>query len=162
MFYFFERHFLFLSLLFNLTDVRLLLRLVIFSLLGLAVLTFVLNSLGPIVTSWWIKMFPKPEVEETGKWKQSETFWYSYRWHYVWCNLGKSVWSRTCDIFSVLFDWSAHLERYILLKTPPELDQRFQSYQQLNDSQNNRKQKKFILFSGYISQSMLPTSDWLG
>ncbi len=39
----------------------------------------------------------------------------------MWCDLGKSVWSWTCDIFSFLFDWSSHLERYILLKTPPEL-----------------------------------------
>ncbi len=49
----------------------------------------------------------------------------------------------------------------ILLKTPPESDERFQSYEQLKDFQNNKKQKKFIpFFSGYISQSMcsrLPT-----
>ncbi len=35
---------------------------------------------------------------------------------YLWCDLGKSVWSRTCDLFSFLFNWSVHLERYILLK----------------------------------------------
>ncbi len=77
----------------------------------------------------------------------------------MWCNLGKSVWSQTCDIFSFLWDWIAHLERYILLKTPPELDQWFHSYEQLKDSQNNRKQNKFISCSGYISQSKLQTSN---
>ncbi len=39
---------------------------------------------------------------------------------HMWCDLGKSVGTRTCDIFSFLFNWSAHLERYLLLKTPPE------------------------------------------
>ncbi len=80
--------------------------------------------------------------------------------HYMWCDLGKSVWSRTCDIFNFLFDWNAHLERYILLKTPPESDQWFQSYEQLKNSKNNRKLKKFIPFSGYLSLSMLPTFHW--
>ena len=42
---------------------------------------------------------------------------------HMWCDLEKSVWNRTCDIFSFLFNWSAYLERYILLETPPELDQ---------------------------------------
>ena len=36
----------------------------------------------------------------------------------MWCYQGKSVGTWTCDIFSFLFDWSAHLERYILLKIP--------------------------------------------
>ena len=67
---------------------------------------------------------------------------------WMWCNLGKSVWSRTCDIFIFPFDWSVQLERYILLQNPPELDQWFQSYEQLKDSRNNRiLQKKFIPFS---------------
>ena len=39
----------------------------------------------------------------------------------MWCDLRKSVGTRTCDIFSFLFDWNAHLERYILLKNPFEL-----------------------------------------
>ncbi len=34
----------------------------------------------------------------------------------MWCDLGKSVGTRTCDIFSSLFHWSAQLEMYILLK----------------------------------------------
>ena len=70
--------------------------------------------------------------------------------YHTWCDLGKSVWSLICDIFSFQFDCSAHLERYILLKTPPESDQWFQGYEHLNDSLNNRKQRKFILFSGFI------------
>ena len=37
----------------------------------------------------------------------------------TWCDLGKSVWSRTCDIFNFLFDWIAHLGKCILLKTLP-------------------------------------------
>ncbi len=78
----------------------------------------------------------------------------------MWCDLEKSVWSRTCDIFSFLFDWIAHLKRYILMETTPKSDQWFHIYEQFKDSQNNRKQKAFISFSGYISQSMLPTSDW--
>ncbi len=59
--------------------------------------------------------------------------------------------------FSVIyFNWIAHLKRYILLKTPSELDQWFQSCEQLKDSLNNRKQKKFISFSGYISRVNAP------
>ena len=79
---------------------------------------------------------------------------------YLCWDLVESVESGTCDIFSFLFDWSAHMERYILFKTPPELDQWFQSYEQWNGSQNNRKQKKSIPFSGRVSQSIHPTSDW--
>ena len=78
----------------------------------------------------------------------------------IWCNLENSVWSWTCDIFSFLVHCSAHLERYILLKTPHESDHWFQSYEQLKDSQNNRKQRKLIPFSGYIPQSILPTTYW--
>ncbi len=76
----------------------------------------------------------------------------------MWCDPGKSVWNRICDIFSFLFDWCVHLERYILLKTPPESVQWYQSYEHLKGSQNNRKQKKSIPFSGCISQSIHPTS----
>ena len=46
-------------------------------------------------------------------------------------DLGESNGSRTCNIFSFLLDWNAHLERYILLKTPLELVQWFQGYDQL-------------------------------
>ena len=104
-----------------------------------------------------IKMYPwqKPFAKIQGKCSFSENTGI-----HMWFDLGKSVWSQTCDIFSFLFDCCAHLERYILLKTPPELDHWFQSYEQLKLSQNNRKQKKIIPFSGFISQSMLPTSDW--
>ncbi len=58
--------------------------------------------------------------------------------------------------FSVFY--LIEVEMLILLKTPPESDQWLQSYEELKDSQNNRKQKKFIPFSGCISLSMLPTS----
>ena len=78
--------------------------------------------------------------------------------HDMWCDLGESVKSWTCDISSFVFDWRANLERYILLKTPLESVQWFQGYEQIEDSQNNRKQ--CISSSGYISQSILPTSDW--
>ena len=39
----------------------------IYSLLALALLTFILNSLGPRVLSWWYQIFPKPEPQYTGK-----------------------------------------------------------------------------------------------
>ena len=52
-------------------------------------------------------------------------------YQYMWCDLGESVRCWTCDIFSFLFDWSCHLERYILLKTSLELVQWFQGYEQL-------------------------------
>ncbi len=37
---------------------------------------------------------------------------------HMWCDLAGSVRICTCAIFSFLFDWKAHLERYIMLKTP--------------------------------------------
>ena len=43
--------------------------------------------------------------------------------------------------FSVFY-LTESLERHILLKTPPESYQWFQSYKQLKGSQNNRKQKE--------------------
>ena len=76
------------------------------------------------------------------------------------CDQGKSVWNRPYDIFNLLFDLRAHLERYILLKTPPKSDQWFISYEQLKDAQNNRKQEIFRPFSGHISQSMLAAPDF--
>ena len=77
---------------------------------------------------------------------------------YMWCNLGNSVWSLTYDIFSFLLDWSAHLERYInfLLKTIPESDQWFQSYEQLKDCQNKRNSFLFLAIS-HNQRSRLPT-----
>ena len=79
---------------------------------------------------------------------------------HMWCHLGKSVWSQTCDFFIFLFDWSAHLEGYILLKPPPELDQWFQSYSNWRILKTIKKQKKYIPFSDFMSQSMLLTSGW--
>ncbi len=68
----------------------------------------------------------------------------------IWCNLGESVGTRTCDIFSFLFDWSAHLEKYILLKSPLELVQWFQGYEQLKvlrTIENNRYSFLFLAIS---------------
>ncbi len=80
----------------------------------------------------------------------------------MWCNLGKSVWSRTGDIFSFLFDSSAHLERYILLETPPESDQWFQSYEQLKDCQNNKKHKRNLFPFLAISHNQCSEAEGLG
>ena len=56
----------------------------------------------------------------------------SFQWQiFMWCNLGESVRSRTYDIFSFLFDWSPHLERYILFETPFVSVQWFQGYEQI-------------------------------
>ena len=66
------------------------------------------------------------------------------------CNLGKSVWNWTCDIFSFLFDWSAYFEKYILLKTLSELDQWFQSmcnWRLLRTIQNKRNSFHFLAMS---------------
>ena len=79
---------------------------------------------------------------------------------HLWCDLGESVGSRTCGFLIFLFYfnievlirrgtfcWKPHLNAVV-----PKL---------WKDSQkNNRKQKKCIPFSGCISQSILPTSDW--
>ena len=50
-----------------------------------------------------------------------------------------------------------HLKRYILLKTPPESV--VPKLCAIEGFSQNRKQRKYIPSSGYISQSMLPTSD---
>ncbi len=70
---------------------------------------------------------------------------------------------RRCDIFCFLFDWSAHLESYILLKTSPESDQYsskvMSNWMILKTTEKKAKErKKFIPLTGlYISQSMLLT-----
>ena len=79
---------------------------------------------------------------------------------YMWCDLGKSVWSRTCNIFSFLFDWSAHLERYMLLKTHLNRTSGSKVMSNWNILKTIANKKKKIPFSGYISQSMLLTFDW--
>ncbi len=76
----------------------------------------------------------------------------------MWCDLGKSVGTQTCDIFSFLFDWSAHLQRYILLKTPPESDQWFQGYEQLKilrTIENNRNSFPLVVYQNQYCR--LPT-----
>ncbi len=78
---------------------------------------------------------------------------------YMWCDLGQSVRSRTCDVFSFLFDWSPHQERYILLKTPPEPDQWFQSYSNWKILKTIENKRNAFLFLS-VSQnqcSRLPT-----
>ena len=68
----------------------------------------------------------------------------------MWCNQGQSVGSRPCDIFSFLFDWSPYKERHILLKTPPESDQWFQSYSNwkiLKTIENKRNAFLFLAVS---------------
>ena len=46
------------------------------------------------------------------------------------------------------------------VETPTWIGPVVPKLQQLSNSQNNKKQKKYISFSGYISKSMLPNSDW--
>ena len=53
--------------------------------------------------------------------------------------------------FSVFYLIEVLIYRGILLKIPPEVDQWFQSHKQWKDSQNNRKQKKLIPFSGNLT-----------
>ncbi len=57
-----------------------------------------------------------------------------------WCNLGKSVWSWTCDISSFLFWLKCLFGEVHFAENPSESDQWFQSYEQLTDSQNNTKE----------------------
>ncbi len=69
--------------------------------------------LGLKTESCCLRLFlpqPSPAISVTGCREPTKH-------HHMWCDLGKSVWSRTCDIFSFLFDWSVHLERHIFLKT---------------------------------------------
>ena len=67
-------------------------------------------------TSCWKTWFWVTEVQSqnVSKWGPKVNF---EIWH-MWCHLGKTIRSHTCDIFSFLFHWSPHYERYILLKTP--------------------------------------------
>ncbi len=71
-------------------------------------------------------------------------------YRHAWCDLGELVGSRTSDIFSFLFDWNPHQERYVLLKTPPESDQWFQSYSNwkiLKTIENKRNSSLFLAVS---------------
>ena len=58
--------------------------------------------------------------------------------HIMWCDQDKWVWSLSYDILSFLIDVIPHLESYILQETPLKSDKPLQSYEQLNDFQNNR------------------------
>ena len=69
---------------------------------------------------------------------------------HLWCDLRESVGSSTCDIFSFPFDWNPHYERYILLKTPLELVEWLQGYEQLKGLrtiENNRNAFLFLAVS---------------
>ena len=89
----------------------------------------------------WVKWFLQLYSDDSTRYLLKQHYY-----PYMWWDLRKSVWNRTCNILSFIFDWSTHLERYILLKTPPESDQWLQSYEQLKGSQNNRKQKEICSF----------------
>ncbi len=64
----------------------------------------------------------------------------------MWCNLTKSVWNWTCDIFSFLLDWSDHLERYILLKNPTWIGPVVQKLWEIEESSKQYKQKEIHSF----------------
>ncbi len=74
----------------------------------------------------------------------------------MWCDLGESVGSRTCDIFSFLISiWlKSSLGEVHFPENPTWIGSVVPKFEQLKDSQNNRKQKKCIPFSGCISQSI--------
>ncbi len=77
------------------------------------------------------------------------------------CDLGKSVWSRICDIFNVLFDWSAHLESVFCWK--PHLNRTsgskvMSSWRILKKIENKRNSLLFLAISHKLP--MLATSDW--
>ncbi len=78
----------------------------------------------------------------------------------MWWDLGESVGSRTRDIFSFLFEVLIRRGTFFLKKTSwirPVVPQ----FKQLKDYQDNRnKRNAFLFLDIYISQSMLPTSDW--
>ena len=75
-----------------------------------------------------------------------------------------AIWGNQSEVkhkaFSVfyLIDKSVHLEKYILLKAPPESDQWFQSYEQFKDSQNKTKEiNSLVLAVSHNQCSRLPT-----
>ncbi len=60
--------------------------------------------------------------------------------NYMWCDLGKSVGSRTWWHLQFSIWFKCSFGEVHVLKTPLESVQWFQGYGQLKDSQNNRKQ----------------------
>ena len=76
----------------------------------------------------------------------------------MWCDLGKSVWSRTCDIFSFLLNLIAHLGTFCW---KPHLNRssgsKVMSNWRIRKTIKNKRNS--LLCSGYISQwcSRLPT-----
>ena len=76
----------------------------------------------------------------------------------MWCDLGESIRNHTCDIFSFLFDWSPHYERYVLLRTC--LNRASGSkVTAIDDSQINRNKTNVFLFLSVSHNqcSKLPT-----
>ena len=69
----------------------------------------------------------------------------------MWCDLGESVGSRACDIFSFLFDWSPHLGEVHFAENPTWIGPVVPMLKQLKDSQNK---KKCIPYSSCILQSI--------
>ncbi len=64
----------------------------------------------------------------------------------MWCDLGESVRGRKCDIFIQSSIWlKSSLGEVHFAQNPTRIGPKLQ---QLKDSQNNRKQKKCIPFSG--------------
>ncbi len=81
----------------------------------------------------------------------------------MWFNLGKSVWSQTCDISSFLFGWNIMLiwRENILMETHQTSGSKVMSNWRILKTIEN-KRHSFWHFSGYIWQSIMrPTSDWL-
>ena len=78
---------------------------------------------------------------------------------FMWCNLGKI--SLKTNMWHIQF--SIGLKCSFCIGTfcwKPHLTSGSKVYEQLKDSQTLENKKKFIPFSGYISWSMLPTSNW--
>ena len=73
----------------------------------------------------------------------------------MWCYLGESVRSQTCDFFSFLYWLKSSLGEVHFDENPTWIGPVVPKLKQSKDSQN--KTKEFTPFSGYISQSMLPT-----
>ncbi len=79
------------------------------------------------------------------------TYDYDVKQCNMWYNLRESVGSQTCDIFSLLFDWSPHKERYILLETPHESDLWFQSYSNWKILKTIKTKEMHFLFWLYLT-----------
>ena len=76
----------------------------------------------------------------------------------MWCDLGKSVWSRTCDVFQFSMCLKCSFGEVHFAENSTWIGPVVSKlWAIIKDSQNSQK---ILFFSGHISQSMLPTSDW--